>query len=116
MSIRRRALRGSPLLVSAAGAVVTIACAGGGRTPPGNLMAPPQVTVCVAATPPEAPVTVDGNPVDETGCTSVYSGSTVVIDAQLEGYQPYHEEIQAQDGVRHEIVLVPVATEPAPAE
>jgi hypothetical protein len=113
MSIGRRPLRGSPLLISAAGAVVTIACSGGaGRHPPGNLMAPPMIQVCVAATPPEAAVTVNGYAVDEQGCAGAYEQQMVTIDATLEGYEPYHEEYSPESELPHEIVLVPVATEP----
>jgi hypothetical protein len=114
MSIRRT-LRGSPLLVSAAGAVVTIACSHG-QTHVGNLMAPPMVRVCVTSTPP-APVIVNGNAVDEDGCTSVYEGATVSIDATLDGYQPYHEDYAVEPTAGpHEIVLVPAEPEPAPEE
>src|SRR5678810_895207 len=100
----RRPLRGSPLLVSAAGAVVTIA---GACHPPGNLMAPPQQQVCVSVS-PKAPVTVNGVPVNEdTGCVSFYRESTFVIDAKLDGYEPYHEEVPADRiGGKHNIVLV----------
>lgn len=107
----RRPLRGSPLLISAAGAVVTIASACGGHHPLGNLMAPPQVKVCVSVS-PKAPVTINGEPLnDETGCMMM-SESPIAIDVKLDGYEPYHEDVPLDHvGDKHDIVLVPIKTE-----
>lgn len=60
-------------------------------SPPGNLMAPPMVEVCVVADPPEAKITVNGNELTNGSCTKTYEGNAVEITASAEGYEPYQE-------------------------
>lgn len=80
-------------------------------------MAAPFVEICVAATPPEALVTLDGQPLDTTRCASVRKGSTVTIEATLAGYAPYREDHEAREGGQHAIVLTPEhGTEATPPE
>jgi hypothetical protein len=88
MATRRRR-SGKPLLVASAGLVVSIGC--GNHHPPGNLMAPPQVQVCVDADPPEAQVMIDGVAVGSDGCRPEYAGQ-VEITATAPGYEPYREQ------------------------
>jgi hypothetical protein len=112
MSIVRRVLRGTPLLVSAAGAVVTIACTknGGGGHPVGNLMAPPDVErieVCVTVVPEDATVTLSGLTPDERGCAQVPSDGPVMVDISAEGYETVHEEVPAQAGQTYPYELAP---------
>lgn len=97
----KRTMRGVPLLISAAGAIVTIGCGGGGggsaeepvRPPVGNLMPPPTVTVCVTVDPPEATVTINGQAVDAQGCATVVDQGSTVIEADAEGYQVIAVEV-----------------------
>jgi hypothetical protein len=62
------------------------------------------VQICVPVTPSEAAVTINGQPVDESGCALVREDMTVVVEATLEGYAPYREEYPAAEGGKH-IVL-----------
>jgi len=125
MSIARRVLRGTPLLVSAAGAIVTIASGGCSKVvhphPVGNLMPPPTMEVCVQVTPADAAaqVTLDGQAVDERGCAYVDRGmDTVTVDIQAEGYAPVHESAPAEAGQTLQYTLTPAEAPPddAPAD
>jgi hypothetical protein len=103
LSLRRRALSGRPLLVGCAGAIVLVSC--GGATS-GNLVAPPQVELCVTVEPPTAAVMVDEREVPESGCLSIYEG-THELTAEAEGYEPYAESIEVSDDTTHDIVMTP---------
>lgn len=112
MSIKRRALRGAPLLVASAGAVLAVGCDGGSiGTTSGNLVAPPEVELCVNATPEEAAVQIDGQDLNvETGCNSVWEGSHE-ITATAEGYDPYSETVEVYGDTTKEIVLTEASGE-----
>ena len=58
--------------------------------PPGNLMAPPSIELCLTVEPPEAKVTVNGNGLIN-GCAPAYEGQGVSIAAEAPGYEPYSE-------------------------
>lgn len=99
-------MRGVPLLVTAAGAVVTIA-SGGCRPTVGNLMPPPQVKVCVEVEPARAEVRIEGRVPDEDGCVEVYDDGGVNVQASAPGYAPYQAEITEVTAEPVQIVLEP---------
>ena len=110
MTIRRRVLSGTPLLVAAAGAALVTACSGDDDFVTGNLVAPPSAQICIDATPPEAAVKVYGSPVGEDGCEIVEQGE-VRLTAEAEGYEPYEETLQVSEDTRHTITLTAAAGE-----
>lgn len=106
MSIKRRTLRGAPLLVASAGAAMAVGCDGiTTGTTSGNLVAPPPVELCVEVSPEEATVTLDGQAFDtEAGCQEVWEGShTLAADA--EGYAPYTETFDLWEDTTKSIAL-----------
>jgi hypothetical protein len=107
MTIRRRNLTGTPLLVATAGAAISlVGCDGIVSTSSGNLVAPPMVELCVNLDPVEAVALVDGQDFEADGCLDVYEGSHF-LQAEAEGYLPYAETIEVNGDTTHDIVMTP---------
>jgi len=104
MKVRRRRLSGRPLLVAtSAGVALTItSCA---DSTSGNLVAPPQVQLCVEVVPDEATVSVDGVEWTDERCEDVWEGLHTV-DAVAEGYEDYSEEVMVDSPTTHEVTMV----------
>ena len=105
MKIRRRALTGAPLLIAGAGAAVAVSAC---ETTTGNLVAPPQVELCLDVEPEglEFPVDVNGIRVDAPGCEDVYVGDQL-LQADVEGYELYEVLIGVTEPTEHTVVLTP---------
>ena len=74
----------------------------------GNLMAPPFVEFCIDVTPDEAEVTVSGVVVDDGDCTLAEDGYPVQVEATLEGYEDYAEDVQVEgDPTNHVFEMTP---------
>ena len=82
-------------------AVLAVACGGGGNRPAPNPTMPSSIQICVPVTPSDAAVTINGQPVDASGCALVREDKNVVVEATLEGYAPYREEYPAAEGGKH---------------
>lgn len=111
MTVRRRRMTSTPLLVASAGAAMMIASCT--QTTSGNLVAPAEAELCVDVKPPEAMARVQFNQVpveSEDGCATVYQG-TVEVRADADGFQPYVESHEVFQDTRLEVTL-----QPAPAE
>ena len=104
--IQRRRLGGKPLLVAGAGATVFI----GGCIPfVGNLVAPPEVELCVTVSPVEADATVTINDVElseDDLCMDVWDDSVSTVGATAVGYEDYSEEVLMEGDTIHDIVLI----------
>jgi len=105
MKIRRRALTGAPLLIAGAGAAVAVSAC---ETTTGNLIAPPQVELCLEVEPEglEFPVNVSGTRVNAPGCEDVYVGEHL-IQVDVEGYEFYEALLVLDAPTEHTIALTP---------
>lgn len=111
MTVRRRRLTTTPLLVASAGAAMMLASCEGAVS--GNLVAPAEAELCVDVMPEAAMASLQFNnaPVEsEDGCAQVYEG-TVEVRAEAEGYQPYIETHEVYGDTRLEVTLQPEAAE-----
>jgi hypothetical protein len=110
MKIHRRRVSGRPLLVASAGAALTLVACGEkeetGSFTSGNLVAPPEVELCVTVEPAEAVVTVDGAPLAKGGCQSVYEG-THALHAEATGYRPFDQSVDVTKDMTFPIAMEP---------
>lgn len=107
MTVRRRRLTATPLLVASAGAAMMVASCT--QTTSGNLIAPAEVELCVDVQPDEAMARVQFNQVpvaSDDDCAFVYEG-TVEVRVDAEGYRPYVESHEVYRDTNLDVTLQP---------
>lgn len=80
----------------------------------GNLMAPPEIELCIDVSPDNAVINVtsaidgDGG-MSDNDCEMIYGGMMVTISATAEGYEDFETEQEFDEDTEYTIVMDPIS-------